>query len=314
MTAPTVVITSPLPGPALDILQDFNVRTPPSPPAGEEDLRNLLRDADGVITLLSDPVTESVLAECPNLRIVANYAVGFDNIDVEAARRRGIIVTNTPGVLTGATADLTMALILAVTRRVIEGHQLVVTGGFTGWEPSLLLGASISGKRLGIVGMGRIGTEVARRAEVFGMEVVYSSRSGAKPGAPGELVTIDELTRTSDIITIHCPLTEQTRGLFGRTRLRAMKRGAYLINTARGPIVNEAELADALIEGQLAGAGLDVFENEPAIHPQLRRLRNAVLLPHLGSATLETRSAMAEIAATDVARVLNGKQPLHPLS
>ncbi|MBW3564586.1 MAG: D-glycerate dehydrogenase [Acidobacteria bacterium] len=313
MTAPTVVITSHLPGPALDILQDFNVRIPPSPPAGEEDLLNLLRGADGAITLLSDPVTDSVLAECPNLRIVANYAVGFDNIDVEAARRRGIIVTNTPGALTNATADLTMALILAVTRRVLEGHQLVVTGGFTGWAPSLLLGASISGKRLGIVGMGRIGNEVARRAEVFGMDVVYSSRSGAKTGAPGELVTIDELTRTSDIITIHCPLTEQTRGLFGRARLRAMKRGAYLINTARGPIVNEAELADALIEGHLAGAGLDVFENEPAIHPQLRRLRNAVLLPHLGSATLETRSAMAAIVATDVARVLNGKPPLHPV-
>jgi glyoxylate reductase len=299
----TVVLTAAFPAVAREILAgEFDViehatehgRT-------EEDMITILAEADAAITLLQDPVTRNVLASNPNLRIVSNFAVGYNNIDVDAARELGIAVTNTPGVLTEATADLTMALLLAVTRRIVEGDDEIRTLARCEWEPLKLLGASLQGKRLGIIGMGRIGTAVATRARAFGMEIVSVRR--------GE--SIDELLGSSDVVSIHAPLTRETHHLIDAAALAKMKRGAYLINTARGALVDENALCDALESGQLRGAGLDVYEFEPEVNPRLLRMKNVVIVPHIGSATEEARNAMAKIAATNVRRFLRGEKPLH---
>ena len=299
----TVVLTAEYPSIARDILAPVAdlIEHPTEHQRSEDDIITILSEADAAITLLSDPLTRRVLAANPNLRMVANYAVGTNNVDVDAARELGIIVTNTPGVLTEATADLTMALILAVLRRVIEGADEVRNTGECIWEPLHLLGVSLQGKRLGIVGMGRIGTAVAERARAFGMEV-----TGVRRGEP-----LDELLATSDVVSLHAPLTRETTHLIDAAALAAMKRGAFLINTARGKLVDESALCDALESGQLRGAGLDVYEDEPRVNPRLLKLPNVVALPHIGSATEETRSAMARIAATDVARFLRGERPQH---
>jgi glyoxylate reductase len=299
----TVVFTAAYPPIARQILAgEFDVVEHPTEiQRSEDDVITLLSEADAAITLLSDPLTRRVLASNPNLRMIANCAVGYNNVDVDAARELGVTITNTPGVLTEATADLTMALILATTRRLIEGDDEVRRTGRCIWEPLHLLGTSLQGKRLGIIGMGRIGTAVARRAHAFGLEVV-----GVRRGEP-----LDELLATSDLISIHVPLSRETRHLIDRTALARMKRGAFLFNTARGPIVDEEALCDALQSGHLAGAGLDVYEEEPRVNPRLLALKNVVLAPHIGSATLETRSAMAQIAATDVRRFLHGEKPLN---
>jgi glyoxylate reductase len=299
----TVVLTAAYPPVAREILAgEFDViEHPTEPERTEDDVIAILSEADGAITLLSDPLTRRVLASNPNLRIVANCAVGYNNVDVEAARELGITVTNTPGVLTEATADLTMALILAVTRRLVEGDQEVRTTGRCIWEPLHLLGVSLQGKRLGIIGIGRIGTAVAARAKAFGLQVVGVRR--------GE--SLDKLLATSDIVSIHTPLNRETHHLIDRRALAKMKRGAFLINTARGPIVDDEALCEALESGHLGGAALDVYEFEPEVNPRLRSMRNVILAPHIGSATLETRSAMAKIAATDVYRFLKGQSPLH---
>lgn len=302
-----VVITAEVPSIATDILSGENeiIIHPVEGRRSEDDLIEILAEADGAITLLTDPVTRRVLESNPNLRVVGNFAVGVDNIDLEAARQLKIVVTNTPGVLTEATADLTMALILAVTRRVVEGNGIMRRGAFAGWQPLYLLGQSLQDKQLGIIGMGRIGKAVAHRARAFGMEVVHHSHSHQLP--------LDALLRTSDIVSIHCPLTPETRHLINAETLKKMKTSAYLINTARGPIVDEPALADALTNGLIRGAGLDVFENEPWVDPRLVSLPNVVLLPHLGSNTVEARSEMARIVATDVAAVLGGRDPHHPV-
>ena len=258
----------------------------------------ILSEADAAITLLSDPLTRNVLAAA-GLHMIANYAVGYNNVDIDAARELGVTITNTPGVLTDATADLTMGLILAVMRRIIEGDREVRATGRCVWEPLHLLGTSLTGKRLGIIGMGRIGSAVAVRARAFGMEVI-GVRRGESPY---------ELLATSDVVSIHAPLTSETHHLMNEVTLKAMKRGTFLINTARGPLVDETALCDALDAGLLAGAGLDVYENEPSINPRLLALPNVVLTPHIGSATEETRTAMARIAATDVALFLRGQKP-----
>jgi glyoxylate reductase len=299
----TVVLTADYPPVAREILAgEYDVVEHPTELGrSEEEMILLLSEADGAITLLSDPVTRRVLAANPNLRIVANYAVGTNNIDVEAARELGITVTNTPGVLTEATADLTMALILAVMRRLVEGDAEVRRTGRAVWEPLHLLGTSLQGKRLGIVGMGRIGSAVAARARAFGMEV-----SGIRRGEP-----MEELLAASDVVSIHVPLTAETRHLIDAAALARMKRGAFLINTARGPIIDEDALCEALASGHLGGAGLDVFEHEPAVDPRLLAMPHVVIPPHIGSATHETRSAMARIAATDVRRFLSGMEPFH---
>ena len=299
----TVVLTAEFPAIATEILAPhFDlVAHPTEHERSEEDMITILAEADAAITLLQDPITRRVLESNPNLRIVSNLAVGYNNIDVAAARELGITVTNTPGVLTEATADLTMALLLAVMRRIVEGDQEIRTEGRCEWEPLKLLGASLQGKRLGIIGMGRIGSAVAARARAFGMDIL-----GVRSGEP-----IDELLATSDIVSIHAPLTRETQHLIDANALAKMKRGAYLINTARGPIVDEDALCNALESGQLRGAGLDVYEREPEVNPRLLTMKNAVIVPHIGSATEEARNAMARIAATNVLLFLRGSEPLH---
>ena len=300
---PVVVLTAKYPQVAREILSglcDF-VEHPSEQGRSEEEMITILSEADAAITLLSDPLTRKVLAANADLRMIANYAVGYNNVDIDAARELRIIVTNTPGVLTEATADLTMGLMLAVMRRIVEGDREVRTTGRCIWEPLHLLGTGLTGKRLGIIGMGRIGTAVAQRAKAFGMEVI-----GVHRGEP-----FDELLATSDIVSIHAPLNSATHHMIDANALRAMKRGAFLINTARGALVDENALCDALERGHLGGAGLDVYEDEPDVDPRLLTMPNVVLAPHIGSATEETRSAMARIAATDVARFLRGEKPLH---
>jgi glyoxylate reductase len=300
---PLVVLTAKYPTIVREILSGLCelVEHPSEQGRSEEEMITILSEADAAITLLSDPLTRNVLAANRDLRMIANYAVGYNNVDVDAARELGVTITNTPGVLTEATADLTMGLILAVMRRIVEGDREVRTTGQCVWEPLHLLGTSLTGKRLGIIGMGRIGSAVAQRARAFGMSV-----TGARRGEP-----IYELLATSDVVSIHAPLTNETRHLMNPETLWAMKRGAFLINTARGALVDELALCTALDEGQIGGAGLDVYEHEPDVNSRLLAMPNVVLAPHIGSATEETRSAMARIAATDVAMFLRGQRPLH---
>lgn len=306
MAPPIVVLTAQFPAIAREILAPVAdlVEHPTEQERTEDDVITILSEADAAITLLSDPLTRRVLASNPNLRMIANYAVGYNNVDVDAARELGVTVTNTPGVLTEATADLTMALLLAVTRRVIEGADEVRRSGRCEWEPLHLLGVSLQGKRLGIIGMGRIGRAVAERARAFGMDV-----AGTRRGEP-----IDELLAASDIVSLHAPLTRETRHMIDAAALAKMKPGAFLINTARGLLVDEEALCDVLESGRLRGAGLDVYADEPRVNPRLLSLNNVVMLPHIGSATEEARSAMARIAATDVARFLRGQPPLHRIA
>jgi glyoxylate reductase len=306
----TVVLTAEYPAIAREILAPhFDLVEHPTEQArSEEEMVTILSEADAALTLLSDPLTRRVLASNPNLRMVANYAVGYNNVDVEAARELGVCVTNTPGVLTEATADLTMALILAVTRRIVEGDAEVRATGRCEWEPMKLHGMSLQAKRLGIIGMGRIGTAVAERARAFGMEVI-----GTRRGEPhGESrISIDDLLATSDVVSIHAPLTRETDHMMNAATFARMKRGAYFVNTSRGKLMDEAALCDALESGALRGAALDVYEHEPDVSPRLRALKNVVIVPHIGSATDEARDGMARIAATDILLFLTGSAPLH---
>jgi glyoxylate reductase len=268
--------------------------------------------ADAVITLVADPVTDLVLARCPRLRMVASCAVGVDNVDLDAARRRGVWVTHTPDVLTEATADLTLALILAVTRRVPEGMAMIEAGRFAGWQLNMLLGCGLQGKTLGIIGYGRIGRAVAARAGSFGVRIAVADPNVANDPSV-EATSIDSLVETADILSFHCPLTDATHHLLDRGRLRRLKPGAYVVNTSRGPVIDEAALVEALEEGRCAGAALDVYEREPEVHPGLLGRPNVVLLPHLGSATVETRHAMASLAVDNVASLLRGEEPPTPV-
>ncbi len=277
-----------------------------------------LASADAVVTLLTDRVDDGFLDAAQGLKVVANVAVGYNNIDVAACTRRGVIVTNTPGVLTDATADIAMSLILMTTRRLCEGERLIRSGEPWKWGMFMMLGAGIQGRQLGIIGMGAIGEALAARARVFGMHIGYHNRSAVDPEAETRLharrLTLEELLATSDVVSIHCPYNDATHHLIDADALASMRPEAFLINTARGPIVDESALVDALRAGTIAGAGLDVFEHEPNVHPGLIGLDNVVLIPHLGSATIETRSAMATLAARNVAEVLAGRPPLTPVS
>ena len=280
-------------------------------PAGE--LRARVAGKDALVCLLTDRIDRGVIDAGGSLKVIANVAVGFNNVDVEYALARGIVVTDTPDVLTRSVADFTWAMILAITRRLSEGERLVRSGRWKGWALDLLPGAELRGKQLGVIGIGRIGRAVAAGAPAFGMRVAYTSRREAdRPGAA--FMSLDRLLVTSDIVSLHVPLTEETRHLIDRKALTRMKRSAFLINTARGPVVDESALAWALKEHLLAGAALDVYENEPAIHPDLLQLDNVLLLPHLGSATTETRTAMADLAVENAIAVLQGKPPLTPVS
>lgn len=282
---------------------------PSNGPAVPTALREGLSEAVAAIVTLTDRIDATTLASARDLKILANYAVGYNNIDLDAARRRRIAVTNTPDVLTDATADLTWALLLAAARRVVEGDRLVRSGEWTGWTPTQLLGTAVAGNTVGIVGMGRIGQAVARRAAGFQMQVNYHShrRVDAPPGAQWQYRSLPELLRESDIVTIHVPLTPETQHLISAKELALMRPTAILINTARGPIVDESALVAAMKKGTIAGAGLDVFEDEPKIHPDLASMHQVVLLPHLGSATLAARVEMGMICLKNIEAILAGR-------
>lgn len=271
-------------------------------PIAELVLRFRVRGCDALLSMLTDTIDAELMDAAP-LKVIAQHAVGVNNIDLDAAQARGIVVTHTPGVLTAATADFTMALLLGLGRHVLAGDATVRNGGFYGWHPTMLCGLDLDGARLGIIGPGRIGRAVQHRAEAFGMDVVLHGRS--------EGMSLDELLRTSDVVSLHCPLTEQTRHLIDEQALSKMKPGALLINTARGPVVDESALVQALKERRIGGAALDVFEDEPSVHPGLLELPNVLLAPHLGSATVQTRRKMAVMAATDLVAVLRGELPAH---
>lgn len=307
---PRVLVTRALPAPALERLHDAGVEIDhhdEHTPMPHDRLVARGATCDGVLSLLTDRIGPDVIAAWPRVRVIGNIAVGVDNIDVAAATARGIAVTNTPGVLTEATAELTWALILAVTRRVVEADGFLRSGRWRGWDLTLLLGTELTGKTLGVVGAGRIGRAVAARAAAFGMRVAYATRGVAK-GFPGERMELDALMARADVLTLHVPLTAETRHLVDARRLALMKPTAYLINTARGAVVDEQALIEALAAGRLAGAGLDVFEREPEVPEPLLRMPNVVLLPHVGSATRQTRTRMALMAVEDVLAVLEGRR------
>ncbi|MEX5297495.1 D-glycerate dehydrogenase [Kocuria sp. CPCC 205292] len=315
-----VVVTGRIPDAAIEKLRAAHeVDAWPDPePIGREELLRRVAGADAVVSLLTERIDAELLdAAGPQLQVVANVAVGYDNIDVPACAERDVVATNTPGVLTDATADIAFGLILMATRRLGEAERLIRSGQDWKWGMFFLLGSSLQGKTLGVVGMGGIGQATARRARAFGMEIVYQSRSEIDPGIAAELgarrVELDELLAVSDVVSLHCPYGPATHHLIGPEQLAAMKDSAYLVNTARGPIVDEAALASALRDGRIAGAGLDVYEHEPQVHPELLELDNVVLLPHLGSATVETRTAMAVLAADNALAVLSGERPPAPI-
>jgi glyoxylate reductase len=310
-----VVISADLPGRLDEILAGHEVVAPRAGERvlGAERLYSELATADALLPLLTVRIDEALLARAPRLRIVANYAVGVDNVDVQAATRRRVVVTNTPGVLTAATADVTMALLLACARRLREAAALIADGGWHGFEPDRLLGLDLEGATLGLVGLGRIGQAVATRARAFGMRLRYSapSESAAARELGAERRTLDELVGESDVVSLHCPLGPSTRHLIGARELGLMQPQAILINTARGPIIDEAALIAALERGHLGGVGLDVFENEPSVPEALKACPRAVVLPHIGSAARRTRARMAETAAQSIADLLAGRRPAH---
>ena len=305
---PTVLVTCKLPSSVLAKLEraavvDLYAGEPPMPPT---ELRARLADKDALVCLLTDAIDTAVIDAGQKLKIIANIAVGYNNIDLVHARSRGVVVSNTPDVLTESAANFTWAMILAMTRRLPEGERLVRRGQWKGWALDFMLGSELGGKQLGLVGWGRIARAVAARAPAFGMRIAYTSRRESQ-------LSLDQLLSTSDIVSLHVPLTPETRHLIDERALARMKRSAYLVNTARGPVVDEAALAWALQQHLIAGAALDVYENEPAIHPDLLKLESVLLAPHLGSATTETRTAMADLAVENVLAVLGGRAPLTPV-
>ncbi|MDX2200947.1 MAG: D-glycerate dehydrogenase [Phycisphaerae bacterium] len=320
MSTPQVVITHLISPAAETMLREAGLavvaRHDESPPPRSEVLQ-MIAGANAVLTVLSVKVDDEFLAAAgPGLRIVANYAVGFDNIDVAACGRRGVRASNTPGVLTEATADIAWSLILSTARRVIEGDRIVRTGQWQGWKPTELLGLELSGATLGVIGAGRIGCATARRSSGFNMRVVYS-HPRAVPELDGPLaarrVELDELLRTSDIVSLHVPFRPENRHMLDARRLALLRDGALLINTARGSLIDEAALVRELSTGRIR-AGLDVYEFEPRLSPGLAELPNVVLLPHLGSATHATRRAMARLAAENILAVLSGREPVTPIA
>lgn len=317
-----VVVTGKIPKPGLDILRrgGHDVQVWDSEDQQPRDqLLEQVAGADAILSLLTEKVDGELLdAAGEQLKVVANVAVGYNNVDVEACRERGVIATNTPGVLTDATADIAMSLILMTTRRLGEGERIIRSETPWQWGMFYLLGSGLQRKTLGIVGLGAIGAATARRARAFGMNIIYSSRSQAPRELETELgahrVDMDTLLAESDVLSLHCPYTPATHHLLSTEQFAAMKETAHVVNTARGAVIDEAALVEALKGGQIAGAGLDVFEEEPAVHPGLLECENAVLLPHLGSATIETRTAMATLAADNAVAVLAGQDAPNPVT
>jgi glyoxylate reductase len=318
--AARIVVTRRIPDPAIELLEGVGSVwvSPHDRPLSTAELHDAVAGADAAVTLLHDQVDDAFLdAAGPGLRIVANVAVGYDNVDVAACRRRGVVVSNTPGVLTEATADIAFALVLMATRRLGEGERLIRARTPWSWSMFFMLGTGVQGKTLGIVGLGKIGQATARRARAFGMQIAYAGRRRAPEAVEAELgarfVAFQELLATADVVSLHCPLSPETRHLIDADALGRMRPSAFLVNTTRGPVVDEAALARALRAGTIAGAGLDVFEREPEVSPELLELENVVLIPHLGSATVETRTAMGVLAAENVGAVLSGRAPVTPV-
>ncbi|MEW5724481.1 MAG: D-glycerate dehydrogenase [Thermodesulfobacteriota bacterium] len=309
-----IVVTRRLPGEGMGRIENAGECwvSPHDRDLTREELLTVFPEAEVLVSLLSDAIDAKVLDARPSLRLVANFAVGYDNIDLAEAARRGLTVTNTPGVLTAATADLALALLLAASRRLVEGDRLVRRGEFKGIAPEFHLGFDLEGRTLGIFGLGRIGAAVARRAKTFGLSLIYHNRRPA-PDLEAELgaryVSFAELLAQADYISINTPLTAETRHRFTLAEFRAMKKTAIIVNTGRGPIIKEADLAEALETGLIAGAALDVYEFEPRIEPRLLRLETVVLAPHLGSATRGVRERMASLVADNVEAFLRGETP-----
>ncbi|OYW58692.1 MAG: D-glycerate dehydrogenase [Rhodobacterales bacterium 32-66-7] len=313
----TVVVTRRLPEPVearMQELFDVDLRDPDAP-MSRDDLAEAMRRADILVPTITDVIDASLLAQAGDkLKLIANYGAGVDHIDIATARQRGIIVTNTPGVMTDDTADMVLALILAVTRRIPEGLHLMQTGGWTGWSPMGNLGGRLGGRRLGILGMGRIGQAVARRARAFGLQVHYHNRKRLRPETEAELQatwweSLDQMLARIDILSINCPHTPATFHLLNARRLRLMKPSAVVVNTSRGEVIDENALTRALRAGELAGAGLDVYERGGEINPRLRDLPNVVCLPHMGSATLEGRIDMGEKVLINMKTFADGHRP-----
>jgi len=315
-----IVVTGKIPEVALEKLKKSHevISWGEETPISRDELLKRVSGANVIVSLLTEKIDEEVLTSAGNdLKAVCNVAVGYNNIDVAACKSKNVLVTNTPGVLTDATADIAMALILMTTRRLSEGERVIRNQDPWAWGMFYMLGSSIQNQTLGILGMGQIGIATALRAKSFGMKILYTRRNRLDEKIEKELsaqyVSLDELLQQSDIVSLHCPYSTETHHLISDAQLSKMKKTSYLINTARGPIVNEEALADALINKTIAGAGLDVYENEPKVNEKLLKLDNVVLLPHLGSATVETRTAMATTAANNAIEILSGNKPLNPV-
>ena len=313
-----VLVTREIPDAGLRLLEGFDVTVLSESPPERGELLEAARGAVGILPTVTEKMDAEVMdAAGDGLKVIANMAVGYDNVDVEAATERGVVVTNTPEVLNETTADTAFMLLLAAARRLGEAERLLRSGGWDAWGPKQLTGPDVWGKRLGVVGFGRIGQALARRTRGFDMDLVYHDQyrnEGAERELGARYLELDELLRTSDFVSIHTPLTPETTHLIGADELERMKPEAVLVNTSRGPVVDESALADALVEGRIFAAGLDVYEEEPEVHPKLLELENVVLAPHIGSASIETRDKMAALAAENLAAVLRGEEPKTPVN
>ena len=314
-----VLITRKLPNIVIQLLADNDIdiiANKSYKPLSNLQLIKYGKNVDGIIATLADKFDENTISKLKNCRIIANYAVGFNNINLKAAGKSKIVITNTPDILTDATADLTMALVLGCARNIVNGHDLVIKNKFNGWSPELLLGIELKGKTFGIIGLGRIGSAVAVRAKSFGTKIIYFNRSRnleLEKSINAKKVSLEILLKTSDFISIHLPLSDDTYHLLSKEKLKLMKENVIFINTARGEIVDETELINLLSTKKIFSAGFDVYENEPNIKKELLKLKNVVLLPHIGSATYDARIGMAELAARNVINVLKDKKPFTPV-
>jgi glyoxylate reductase len=316
--ADKVLVTREIPEAGLRLLGDFDVTVLSEKPPERDELLEAARGASGILSTVTEKVDAELMdAAQDGLKVVANMAVGFDNIDLDAAKERNVVVTNTPEVLSETTADTAFMLLMAAARRLGEAERMLRAGGWDAWGPMQLLGPDVWGKKLGIVGFGRIGQALARRASGFDMEVAYHDmrrNEEAERDLGVRYLELDELLETCDFVSVHAPLTDETRHLIGDKELEGMKETSVLVNTSRGPVVDEAALAEALAEGRIFAAGLDVYEEEPKVHPRLLELENVVLAPHIGSASIETRDKMAALAAENLVAVLRGEEPKTPVS
>jgi len=313
-----ILVTREIPEAGLRLLEGFEVTVLSENPPERGELLEAVRGAAGILPTVTEQMDAEVMdAAGDGLKVIANMAVGYDNVDVEAATERGVVVTNTPEVLNETTADTAFMLLLAAARRLGEAERLLRSGGWDAWGPKQLTGPDVWGKRLGVVGLGRIGQALARRTRGFDMDLVYHDQDRneeAERELGARYLELDELLRTSDFVSVHTPLTPETTHLIGAEELEKMKPEAVLVNTSRGPVVDEAALADALAEGRIFAAGLDVYEEEPEVHPKLLELESVVLAPHIGSASIETRDKMAVLAAENLTAVLRGEEPKTPVN